>query len=213
MSTDPQGSGDRALDASLVQLKQFVIKHWLTAFGVLVCTVVFLLWQVLPTQQLQGFFMPNKTSDGLTLEVIARSFPPSIGHSHLSHFAMNMFGWIFLASRIEERTRLDIILVFISASFAGNLLQYTMQGPFFLGLSGVIYGLGAYALAVNSMLEKDLIPIQRSLLYFLMISLAVMFMGLVPNVANYAHGGGALAGATVGFLRVGYFRLINQRAS
>lgn len=81
--------------------------------------------------------------------------------------------------------------------FVSNAAQYAASGPYFLGLSGVVFGMvGFLAVASPPGVGADVV---RFFAAWFVICVALTGLGLLP-IANAAHGGGAAAGALLGLL-------------
>jgi GlpG protein len=80
-----------------------------------------------------------------------------------------------------------------------NLAQYVFVGPYFLGMSGVVYGLIGYI-----WIRGKLDPGSGLLLHRATVTMALIWLVLgltgVLGVANGAHVGGLLIGMVWGYL-------------
>ena len=147
-----------------------------------------------------------------------RVFTPAFLHGDPLHLLMNMLGLASLG-RIVERMiglrRYALLLVLLAAGshlpqglLGENLFGFTgLSGsPNFVGISGVIMGLFGYV-AVKTKMRPDLGFAISAQAYFMVGILLVMgfageMFGKVGNLhmANFAHLGGLVAGAILGFL-------------
>lgn len=130
-----------------------------------------------------------------------RLFTPIFMHGDVFHLLFNMY-WIFQLGSLIERTigSLRFAAIVLLTALASNLLQFAMQGPYFLGMSGVVYGLFGYAW-IRGRLDPTCGLWLRPDLAFIMLAWFVLCLtGIVGNVANWAHGGGLAAGAVLGYL-------------
>jgi GlpG protein len=147
-----------------------------------------------------------------------RVFTPAFLHGDPLHLLMNMLGLASLG-RIVERMiglrRYALLLVLLAAGshLPQGLLGENLFGfkglsgsPNFVGISGVIMGLFGYV-AVKTKMRPDLGFAISAQAYFMVGILLVMgfageMFGKVGNLhmANFAHLGGLVAGAILGFL-------------
>ncbi len=151
-----------------------------------------------------------------------RAISPIFLHGDPIHLLLNMILLIQLGRVLETRegsTRygmLVIVIAILSNLFQGGM---PMQGPlpeafrgtpFFVGISGVVYGLFGYQW-IKSSLRPDLLPVFPPMLVIIMLLwLAAGFIGALESirVANLAHFGGLLAGAGLGWIGQGWDRRI-----
>lgn len=147
-----------------------------------------------------------------------RVFTPAFLHGDPLHLLMNMLGLASLG-RIVERMiglrRYALLLVLLAAGshLPQGLLGENLFGfkglsgsPNFVGISGVIMGLFGYV-AVKTKMRPDLGFALSTQAYFMVGILLVLgfageMFGKVGNLhmANFAHLGGLVAGAILGFL-------------
>jgi GlpG protein len=140
----------------------------------------------------------KRFTDGL-VEVksgeVWRIVTPIFVHLSPMHLIFNMMFMLFLAIYVESRLGFWKYLGFIlGASIIPNLLQYFFFGPAFGGMSGVGYAVFAY-LWLGSKWFHDIPPLDETTVLMAFIWLILGFTGLI-GVANGAHGGGFLFGAS-----------------
>lgn len=133
-----------------------------------------------------------------------RLFTPDFLHFSLAHLAFNLAMLWFLASQVEIMLgRGWFLLVFVGSSLGSNVLQYLLEGPFFGGLSGAVYGFLGYCwLAQQRSLRFHLPPM------LMPFALVWLLIGLTPlpewlsmgRMANGAHFGGLMAGLVLALL-------------
>ena len=142
-----------------------------------------------------------------------RLFTPCLLHSDFLHILFNM-AWLWVLGRqIEQRiSKARLLLFVLFVGITSNVLQYLMNGPFFLGYSGVVVGMAGFIWSRQRVAPWDGYPLQRTTLLFIVFFVIVMFVleiasfvlhylsysELTPNIANTAHVVGGLAGALLG---------------
>ena len=128
-----------------------------------------------------------------------RFVTPAFLHFSVLHIVFNLLWWWDLAGVVEKQHgRLRLLLLFFFAAITSNLAQYYLVGPYFGGLSGVVYGLVGYCWLFGILNKNSKVNLPNSYFLFLLGWLALGFLNLLPvNVANYAHLVGLLAGLLV----------------
>jgi len=125
-------------------------------------------------------------------------------HFSLGHIIFNMI-WLFqLGSMIESaQGSLRFAGLVIALAVVSNLLQYTLKGPFFGGMSGVNYGLIGYVW-IRGRCDRDSgLHLDKESIVFAVAWFFLCMTGWVggPNgIANYAHAGGLLCGMAWGWV-------------
>jgi len=128
-----------------------------------------------------------------------RLITPIIIHFGILHFVFNML-WLYdLGSTVEQRQGLGRMatLVVVTAVLS-NLAQFYWDGPAFGGMSGVVYGLLAYAWVQGQFNPRAGIALHQHIAIMMLIWFVVCWLGLVGNIANMAHTIGLICGAILG---------------
>jgi membrane associated rhomboid family serine protease len=121
-------------------------------------------------------------------------------HGNLVHISSNAGGLFALARLIETYDRrMRVPLVYLMSAFSGSLLSTALLSAPSLGASGGVLGLAGYLVAVGRRQGSPLPPwIRRQLLST--VGLTALLGGVAFFlIDNAAHGGGALAGAALGW--------------
>jgi len=131
---------------------------------------------------------------------IWRLVTPIFMHGSFMHLLFNMM-WLYdLGGRIEIRRgpwRL-IFLVLITAVIS-NAAECWMNGPLFLGMSGVDCGLFGYVWMKAKYDPGSGMAMHSSTVFWMLGFLLLCAMGVLgPNIANTAHGVGLAVGALIG---------------
>ena len=132
-----------------------------------------------------------------------RLVTPIFLHASLFHIFFNMYILYHFGSQIEHHygTWKFAWLVILFAIFS-NVAQAVLHDPYFLGFSGVGYGLFGFAWMISLYEPSRGIYVTQLTVIILMGWFAACFLGFFPNVANWAHAGGLVAGLLAGFLFV-----------
>ncbi|NVB39301.1 rhomboid family intramembrane serine protease [Pseudenhygromyxa sp. WMMC2535] len=123
----------------------------------------------------------------------------------LFHVGFNVYWLWTLGAPIEARLgHLRTLGLLVLFALAGSLLEYAMSGSA-VGLSGVVYGLVAMLAVLGRRSPRWSGLLDRRALNFFgfwfVLCVAMTITDLVP-VANFAHAGGASAGALLGWAMV-----------
>jgi len=121
---------------------------------------------------------------------------PTVEHGSVTHLLFNL-QWLYkLGPLLEQRLRPwgAMPLALLTMAAGSNYAQYWMTGPNFLGLSGVVYGIAAFLVVAS---PRTMRPLGRTFCQQFLMCIAMSHMEL-KNVANTAHGAGAVVGALLG---------------
>lgn len=161
---------------------------------------------------LQKFFITDIINDGRFIqwhkgltEVADGEFwkliTPIFIHFGLAHLLFNMLWLYTLGNMVEARRGSWLLGIFITvAGICSNLAQYLVSGPYFGGMSGVLYGLLGYCLMKTKFDQGSKIYLGRPIVYTMIGWYVFSFTGLLGPMANGAHTAGLLIGLTWGYL-------------
>ena len=130
-----------------------------------------------------------------------RLFTPIFLHFSLLHIVFNMLWLRDLGSMIEARRGPWLLLV-LTLVLAGtsNLAQYTVSGPAFGGISGVVYGLLGYTWMQGRFNPASGLSLHPQTVTLMLVWFFLCLSGLMGPIANTAHAVGLAVGTTWGFL-------------
>ncbi|ART80320.1 rhomboid family intramembrane serine protease GlpG [Oceanisphaera avium] len=124
-----------------------------------------------------------------------RAFTPALLHFSLMHLVFNLFWWWYLASMVEREWGAGrLILILLVAGILPNFMQFFASGPYFGGLSGVVYALLAYVWLSGRLNPGGRMSLPDGMAVLMLVWLILGFAGVLGNVANLAHLGGGLIG-------------------
>ena len=132
---------------------------------------------------------------------IHRLLTPIFVHMDVLHLLFNMM-WLWdLGGIIEQRLRSrHLLLLVLAIGIISNFFQYVFSGPYFGGMSGVVYGLLGY-LWLRGRIDQSLgLRLNPSIVWFMLGLLLLCFTGVMGPVANAAHVAGLLSGMVLGLL-------------
>ncbi len=117
------------------------------------------------------------------------------------HILFNLLWWWYLGGAVEKRLGSGklIVITLISALLSGYV-QHKFSGPWFGGLSGVVYALMGYAWLRGERDPESGIYMQRGLITFALIWLIAGWFDLFGmSIANGAHVTGLAVGLAMAF--------------
>lgn len=128
-----------------------------------------------------------------------RVLTPAILHGGIFHIFFNLLWWWQLGAMIELRKgSLYLLLLTLVIAAGSNTLQFELGSPWFLGLSGVVFGLFGYAWVKGNLDPGDGIGVAWQDAQWMLIWFVVCSLGFVGRVANWAHAGGLILGVSIG---------------
>ncbi|MCC5827136.1 rhomboid family intramembrane serine protease GlpG [Alkalimonas sp.] len=163
---------------------------------VLVLAMVVYGWQQIAPQQASAALGIFLQPAAINLTESWRWFSPALLHFSLTHLVFNLLWWWLLAGQFERRLGSGQLLSFtLSSALIANVAQYLLVGPYFGGLSGVVYALFGYFWWAGRLNPAQGLRLDRGLVAFMLIWMLLGFLDLLwVSMANWAHLGGLLAG-------------------
>lgn len=142
-----------------------------------------------------------------------RFITPAMLHFSVLHIVFNVFWWWYLGGRFERYYGTGwLVLAFCVCAIASNTAQFLESGPYFGGLSGVVYGLFGIATIVGWKNPRHPLFLPNGLIIFMLVWLVLGYTDLLwVNIANTAHTVGLLSGLLVGGTIRGLTHLAQQR--
>ena len=152
------------------------------------------------------FIIPveNDLADVTLLEVVRGQFwrllTPIFLHFGIMHLVFNMLWLKDLGTMIERlastRVLLGLVLV---AGVLSNVGQFMAAGPFFGGMSGVVYALLGFVWMKSRFDPGSGFHLEKQTVIMMIGWFFLCMTPAVPHVANYAHGFGLGIGMVWGF--------------
>ena len=129
-----------------------------------------------------------------------RLLTPIFIHFGIMHLVFNMLWLKDLGSMIEKlvSTRLLLALVIV-IGILSNLGQFLFHGPFFGGMSGIVYGLLGYVWMKSKFDPASGLFLEKQTVIWMIGWFFLCLTGAMGSVANYAHGVGLVTGMIWGF--------------
>lgn len=159
------------------------------------------------------FLIMNAVGDRTVMVWLAWPFDPSLKfelwryfthafmHFSVLHILFNLLWWWYLGGAVEKRLGSGklIVITIVSALLSG-FIQQKFSGPWFGGLSGVVYALMGYVWLRGERDPQSGIYLQRGLIIFSLIWLVAGWFDLFGMaMANGAHVAGLAVGLAMAF--------------
>lgn len=125
-------------------------------------------------------------------------------HFSVLHLLVNLMWFWYLGNQVELRLgAFKLLLIFIFSAVLGGYGQNLMEGPYFGGLSGVVYALTGFCWLYGVMMPNKGIHLPTPILVFSVIWLLIgnaSFLNL--SLANTVHAVGLAVGLLMAFVDV-----------
>jgi GlpG protein len=132
-----------------------------------------------------------------------RLLTPCFIHFGLLHLLFNMMWMLDVGRQIEAaRGTLALALMVVVIGVGSNYGQYVVSGPYFGGMSGVVFGLFGYVLVMSRFAPSAGMLMSNNNALLMGIWFAVCLTGVVGPIANTAHGVGLVLGLAFGGIGV-----------
>lgn len=141
-----------------------------------------------------------------------RLFTPMVVHAGALHFMMNAYVLLMIGPAVEQRYGpARFTLIYVIAGFTGAVASFALNGPQTVGVgaSGAILGvLGAFMADLyqrrgTGNVEMQIRGMWRWLAYIFGLGLAFQVLNelgvRILSIDNFAHAGGLIGGAAVGW--------------
>jgi GlpG protein len=128
-----------------------------------------------------------------------RLITPIFIHYGPLHLLFNMLWLSDLGTMIEKRQgMLKLTMLMVVLAITSNLGQYWVDGPFFGGMSGVVYGLFGYVWLRGQCDPASGLTLSPTTVWMMLAWYFLCLFGVIPHVANSAHTVGLLVGVLWG---------------
>ncbi len=146
--------------------------------------------------------LPGYPTLSLWLSQPWRLVTPMFLHFNILHILFNLCWLYSLGSLIETKEGKFFYIGFIlAASLASGLLQYTIAGPQFGGMSGIVYALFAYIWISSHYNLRSGYYMSNQIVIWMLLWFVLCFTGFLGPVANFGHLGGLIVGAVFAYGR------------
>ena len=186
-------------------------QHFPVTIGILIaCVLVFAeTWALGDKRNVMElfFFSKDGTWSAIQQGEWWRIFTPVLMHGGPMHIFFNLLWWWDLGRLIEARKgSLQLLLLTLAVAAFSDILQFEFGGPWFLGLSGVVFGLFGYTWVKGKLDPADGIGISDQSAMWMMIWFVACCFGVAGRIANWAHFGGLAMGMAWGCVSAAWNR-------
>jgi GlpG protein len=130
-----------------------------------------------------------------------RLVTPILVHSGPLHIFFNMLWLRDLGSMIEGRQNsFKLAILVLAFAVVSNLAQFIVDGPLFVGMSGVVYGLLGYVWIRGKLDPASGLFLHPTNVTMMLIWFVACLVGLLGHVANTCHAAGLVTGIAWGYL-------------
>lgn len=138
-----------------------------------------------------------------------RLITPIFPHGGLMHILFNMWMWYSLGGILERRLgswrflAMVLGLTLFANCGAAMVSVYVMDNGgelYAIGISGVLFGLFGFAWAKSTFEPQFGLYLPSQSVLVMMLWFGLCWIGIVPNVANWGHTCGLIAGVIAGFI-------------
>lgn len=165
-----------------------------------ICVLVFIIMNVVGDEPVMAWlawpYDPSLRFD------VWRYFSHAVMHFSVLHILFNLLWWWYLGGAVEKRLGSGklIVITIISALLSG-FIQHKFSGPWFGGLSGVVYALMGYVWLRGERDPQSGINLPRGLIAFALVWLIAGWFDLFGmSIANGAHVTGLVVGLSMAFV-------------
>ncbi|MDO6687561.1 MULTISPECIES: rhomboid family intramembrane serine protease GlpG [unclassified Agarivorans] len=125
----------------------------------------------------------------LASEQFWRVITPIFLHFSVIHIVFNGLWWWQLGGEIERQLGSSkLLLITLVAAVIPNVAQLLATGPYFGGLSGVVYALLGYCWFTGWLRPQAGLQLSPAIVGFMLVWLVIGFMDVIgPSTANLAH--------------------------
>ena len=132
-----------------------------------------------------------------------RLLTPCFVHFGVLHLGFNMMWMLDVGRQIEAALgTLALAAMVLIFGVASNYGQYAVSGPYFGGMSGVIFGLVGFVLVMSRFAPTSGLVMSNANAVVMLGWFVLCMTGLVGPIANVAHGLGLALGAGFGGIAV-----------
>ncbi|CAN5447236.1 rhomboid family intramembrane serine protease [soil metagenome] len=124
-----------------------------------------------------------------------RLFTPMFLHFGIVHLLFNMMWLVDLGGAIERKLgTLKFLGIVLFVEVLSNFAQFYWDGPYFGGMSGVVYGLFGFVWIKSKFDPQSGFAIGKQTVLIMLGWLVLCMTGLVGDIANAAHVAGLVTG-------------------
>lgn len=172
-----------------------------TLLGFVLCTAIYLFSQMGWDKELFEALRFTDQLSGITAQPW-RLVTPILLHFSILHIVFNLLWWWQLGGQIEKQLgSYKLVLVTLVAAIIPNVAQFYTGGPYFGGLSGVVYALLGFLWWTAWLRPQVGLVINKGIVGLMLVWLVMGFFDVIgPPIANAAHLAGLMVGCAQAFI-------------
>lgn len=141
------------------------------------------------------YMLLGPATDAARFRTLGAHLVGVLRHGDASHLTVNVIIIALAGPSVEERIgSARMVLLILALALFATLAEFALAGPGFVGLSGVAYGLAAFALLSSYPNHQHLLALG------ILALLAMEWAALRTSLSVYAHSAGALMGGGIAML-------------
>lgn len=132
-----------------------------------------------------------------------RYFSHSLIHLSLIHITFNLSFWYLFGSAIEKTFgSFVLLLLYLIAAITSGFAQNYVSGPWFFGLSGVVFAVMGFVLTANYSAQRPLFDLPQGFITMILINIVIGFISPLVGIqiGNSAHISGLIVGLLMGYI-------------
>jgi GlpG protein len=149
------------------------------------------------------FFSTDGTWSAVRAGEWWRLWTPMLMHGGVLHILFNLLWWWDFALPIEARKgSWTFLAMVLTISLVANVLEFSFGGQWFLGMSGVNFGLFGYLWVKGKLDPEDGLGVSAAVAQMQVIWFLVCWFGMVGRIANWCHTGGLIMGVLLALMSI-----------
>lgn len=187
--------------------KQWLYKQKLTLFITALCVAIFaFMWLGFAEQVGEWLHYPALDEENFDLW---RYISHTLVHLSLLHILFNLtYWWVFGGAIERECGSAKLLQIYLVTGICSAFAQNFVSGPWFFGLSGVVYGVLGYVFIVDKFSDQIYFDLPSGFLSMIIVGIALGFAGPLVDIqiGNTAHIFGLVTGCILGWLDTKFTR-------
>lgn len=177
-----------------------------TLFITAVCVICYFFSHNLGGRNDEFMLLMNFPADDWQQTEYWRYVSHSLVHLSLPHIGFNLAWWWLFGGAIEKTFgTFRLMLLYVIAAVVTGILQNWASGPWFFGLSGVVYAVLGFVFIVDKLSVQPPFDLPEGFLTMLLVGIGLGFVSplIGIEIGNTAHISGLIIGLLFGGIQVG----------
>lgn len=190
-----EGLSANNLFSTLQRIKQNSLTTPITYLITALCILIYIVTLTpLKLQVYEWFSYPIESSQNLQ---VWRYLSPVFVHLSAMHIFLNLFWWLLFGALIEKTYGSSkLFQLFLFSALISNGIEDLSYGPYFFGLSGVVYAVLGYVFIMDKFNPKHNMNLPSGFIYLLIIGILIGFISPIIGIeiGNASHISGLVFG-------------------